>query len=217
MKLRDKVAIVTGAGVGIGRAVARALCGEAAKVALWDINRDTVAAAAAELDRSGASAVAMPVDVTDAEQVRATARAVAERWGRIDILVNNAGGGGSAAGLHVGDAQWDDIVALNLKSQFLCCRSVAPYMENQGHGRIINMASNAGRYRSNTGLGGIPYAAAKAGVLQMTRHAAYLLGRRRSPRSRSFLPRTIRATSRGPPFWPAGDGAALNFAPIRRA
>ena len=176
-KLRGKVAVVTGAGMGIGRAIGQAFSAEGAKVALWDINGATVAEAAEELRRSGGEALGMTVDVTDVNQVDRVMGTVATEWGRIDILVNNAGGGGSVSGLGVTDEQWDDIVALNLKSQFLCCRAVAPYMERQRYGRIINMASNAGKYRSNTGIGGIPYGAAKAGVMQLTRHTGYVLGR----------------------------------------
>jgi len=162
--------------MGIGRAIGRAFSAEGAKVALWDINGETVAEAAETLRRSGGEAFGMTVDVTDANQVDWVTGTVATEWGQIDILVNNAGGGGSVSGLGVTEKEWDDIVALNLKSQFLCCRAVAPYMERQRYGRIINMASNAGKYRSNTGIGGIPYAAAKAGVMQLTRHAAYILG-----------------------------------------
>jgi NAD(P)-dependent dehydrogenase (short-subunit alcohol dehydrogenase family) len=176
-KLRGRVAVVTGAGMGIGRAIGQAFSAEGAKVALWDINGATVAEAAEALRRSGGEALGMTVDVTDVNQVDRVMGTVATEWGRIDILVNNAGGGGSVSGLGVTDQQWDDIVALNLKSQFLCCRAVAPYMERQRYGRIINMASNAGKYRSNTGIGGIPYGAAKAGVMQLTRHTGYALGR----------------------------------------
>jgi NAD(P)-dependent dehydrogenase (short-subunit alcohol dehydrogenase family) len=176
-QLTRKVAIVTGAAMGIGRSVAEAFSAHGAKVALWDINADAVAATAEELRASGGEARGTKVDVRDAAQVARAADAVAAEWGRIDILVNNAGGGGSVSGLDVAEQQWDDIVALNLKSQFLCCRAVAPYMERQRYGRIINMASNAGKYRSNTGIGGIPYGAAKAGVMQLTRHVAYAVGR----------------------------------------
>jgi len=113
----------------------------------------------------------------NASQVREVFGGIQAEFRQIDILVNNAGGGGSVSGLGVTDEQWDDIVDLNLKSLFLCCRAIAPYMEKQRYGRIINMASNAGKYRSNTGIGGLPYAAAKAGVMQLTRHTAYFLGR----------------------------------------
>lgn len=175
--LNGRAAVVTGAAMGIGFAIARAFAAEGAKVALWDVSAERLAGAGEALRRSGGEVLDMPVDVTDAGQVDRATRTVAATWGRIDILVNNAGGGGSVSGLDVTDRQWDEILALNLKSQFLCCRAVAPLMERQGYGRIINMSSNAGKYRSNIGIGGIPYAAAKAGVLQLTRHSAYLLGR----------------------------------------
>jgi 3-oxoacyl-[acyl-carrier protein] reductase len=175
--LSGRAAIVTGAAMGIGFAIARAFAAEGAKVALWDMDAAAVAWAAAALRRSGGDVLDMAVDVTVTDQVDRATHTVAAAWGRIDILVNNAGGGGSAGGLDVTERQWDEILALNLKSQFLCCRAVAPLMERQGYGRIINMSSNAGKYRSNTGVGGIPYAAAKAGVMQLTRHTAYVLGR----------------------------------------
>lgn len=176
MRLKDRVAIITGAGAGIGSAIASAFVAEGARVSLWDINSGTVSEVADTLRRSGAVATAMQVDVTDADQVNRTVGTVVQEWRRIDILVNNAGGGGTGSGLALSDKQWDAVIDLNLKSQFLCCRAVAPYMERQGSGRIINMASNAGKYRSNIGIGGIPYGAAKAGVMQMTRHVAYVLG-----------------------------------------
>jgi len=87
---------------------------------------------------------------------------VLKTWGRIDILVNNAGGGIGPKGLiETRDDEWDAVVNLNLKSQFLCCREVAAPMRRQAWGRIVNIASNAGRYRSNTGFGGLAYSAAK--------------------------------------------------------
>ena len=102
---------------------------------------------------------------------------VVTAWGRVDILVNNAGGGIGPKGLEATlDAEWDAVVDFNLKSQFLCCRAVAAPMRRQAWGRIINIASNAGRHRSNTGFGGLAYSAAKGGVLQLTRSVAHELG-----------------------------------------
>lgn len=208
MRLRDRAAIVTGAAAGIGWAIARALAAEGARVALWDINREGAEEKAATLCNQGAVALGVCVDVTNSEHVNRTVGLVAEQWKRIDILVNNAGGGGSVSGLEVTDTQWDDIVALNLKSQFICCRVVAPYMEQQQYGRIINMASNAGKYRSNTGIGGIPYAAAKAGVMQLTRHTAYLLGRHGI---------TVNAIAPGSVLSEAGMREERSLEPERRA
>ncbi len=92
--------------------------------------------------------------------------------------MNNAGGGMiGPKGLATLDAEWDAVVDLNLRSQFLCCRAVAVPMRRQRSGRIVNVASNAGRYRSNTGFGGLAYSAAKGGVLQLTRSVAHELGR----------------------------------------
>jgi 3-oxoacyl-[acyl-carrier protein] reductase len=178
MKLIDRVAIVTGSGSGIGKAIALAFAGAGARIVLCDINDETLGRTQEELRRLGARILMMHVDVTDTTQVNSMVERVVETWGRVDILVNNAGGGGSGSGLGITDDEWDAVVALNLKSQFLCCRAVAPHMERQGYGKIINMASNAGKYRSNTGLGGIPYSAAKAGVIQLTRSTAYILGRK---------------------------------------
>jgi 3-oxoacyl-[acyl-carrier protein] reductase len=175
--LIDKVAIVTGSGSGIGKAIALAFADAGARIVLCDINDETLARAQRELRELGATTLMMRADVTDAKQVNRMVEVVVETWGRVDILVNNAGGGGSARGLEITDEEWDTVVALNLKSQFLCCRAVAPHMERQSRGRIINIASNAGKYRSNTGIGGIHYSAAKAGVLQLTRSTAYVLGR----------------------------------------
>ena len=102
------------------------------------------------------------------------------RVGRVDILVDDAGGGLiGPKGLDTADAEWDTIVDLNLKGQFLCCRAVAAPMRRQRRGRIVNVASNAGRHRSNTGFGDLAYSAAKGGMLQLTaEHGARARARR---------------------------------------
>ena len=176
-KLSERVAIVTGGALGIGKAIATACAREGAKIALCDIAAPPLAAAAAEIRGLGAPVLSVRVDVTDGAQVGAMVDEVLRAWGRVDVLVNNAGGGIGPKGLtETRDTDWDAVVNLNLKGQFLCCRAVAPAMRRQAWGRIVNIASNAGRYRSNTGFGGLAYSAAKGGVLQLTRSVAHELG-----------------------------------------
>ena len=178
MKLTQKVAIVTGSAGGIGKAIALAFAREGACLVLCDIDGGGVTQAGADVQELGARSLAIQVDVTEGRQVNAMIERTVETFGRVDILVNNAGGDGTGRGLDVSDEEWDRVVELNLKSQFLCCRAVVPHMERQGYGKIVNISSNAGKYRSNVGIGGIPYAAAKAGILQFTRSAAYAVGRK---------------------------------------
>ena len=177
MKLAERVALVTGGALGIGKAIAAACSREGARIVLCDIAAPALAAAEEEIRALGASVLSLRVDVTDGAQVAAMVETVLKTWGRVDILVNNAGGGIGPKGLtETRDEEWDAVVNLNLKGQFLCCREVAAPMRSQKWGRIINIASNAGRYRSNTGFGGLAYSAAKGGVLQLTRSVAHELG-----------------------------------------
>jgi 3-oxoacyl-[acyl-carrier protein] reductase len=179
MKLADQVAIITGSSGGIGKAIAMAFAREGARLVLCDIDGEGVSKTREELEGLCAHSTAMRVDVTDAGQVSQLVEKTVKNFGRVDILVNNAGGDGGLGGaLNVSDEVWDRVIDLNLKSQFLCCRAVVPPMESSAYGRIVNISSNAGKYRSNVGIGGIPYAAAKAGILQFTRSAAYALGRK---------------------------------------
>jgi 3-oxoacyl-[acyl-carrier protein] reductase len=179
MKLTDKVAIVTGSATGIGKAIASTFVREGANVVLCDIDADGMKQVEQEFTLQHRRSCVKLVDVTVRSQVEAMVAKTVEAFGRVDILVNNAGGGGGVSGLMLNDEEWDRIVELNLKSQFMCCRAVVPQMERQGYGRIVNISSNAGKYRSNVGtIGGIAYAAAKAGILQFTRSSAYLLGRK---------------------------------------
>jgi NAD(P)-dependent dehydrogenase (short-subunit alcohol dehydrogenase family) len=177
MKLAERVAIVTGGALGIGKAIATACAREGARIVLCDIAVPALAAAEAEISALGTPVLCRRADVTDGAQVAAMVEEVVKTWGRVDILVNNAGGGIGPKGLtETRHDEWDAVVNLNLKGQFLCCREVAAPMRRQAWGRIINIASNAGRYRSNTGFGGLAYSAAKGGVLQLTRSVAHELG-----------------------------------------
>jgi NAD(P)-dependent dehydrogenase (short-subunit alcohol dehydrogenase family) len=208
MKLTDKVAIVTGAAAGIGRAIALAFAREGAHVVLADVEGERVKQVEQELQQQSPRSWSVQANVTERSQVEAMVEKAVGTFGRVDILVNNAGGGGGVNGLMVSDEDWDRIITLNLKSQFLCCRAVVPQMERQGYGRIVNISSNAGKYRSNVGtVGGIAYAAAKGGILQFTRSTAYAFGR-------SGI--TINAIAPGSVLTDAGHREYASLAPERR-
>ncbi len=176
MKLKDKVAIVTGAASGIGRATATAFLEEGASVAFVDRHEAALARLRETHVPLAERMMTIGADATSAQDFERVAEAVTRRWGRIDILVNNVGGAIGAVGLDVTEADWDATVALSLKSHFLGCRAVAPTMRAQRKGRIICIASNAGKFRSNTGTSSLAYSAAKGGVLQLARTLAHELG-----------------------------------------
>ena len=167
MRFTGQVAIVTGAARGIGLAIAEALAAEGAKVALFDLDLQEAQRQAERLTAGGSEACAYAVDVAEAAQVQAAVEAVVARWGRIDILVNNAGVPGPSAPLwEVTDAQWRRTLAIDLDGVFYCCRAVVPVMLQQGYGRIVNVASIAGK-EGNPNLA--PYSTAKAGVIGLTK------------------------------------------------
>jgi NADP-dependent 3-hydroxy acid dehydrogenase YdfG len=160
--LVTQVAIVTGAGRGIGRAVARALAAEGAAVVLAARTRGELAATASEIRDAGGRALAHPTDVTSEREVLALVDEAVAGFQRVDILVNAAG---SAAFGPVADAKlddWDSMLAVNLRAVMLCCRAVLPAMTRQGRGTIVNVASIAAR-RAIPGTAA--YAATKAGVV----------------------------------------------------
>jgi 3-oxoacyl-[acyl-carrier protein] reductase len=175
-QLTHKVAIVTGAGSGIGRAIACRFLEAGARTALADIDGASLERARADFASNAEQALLVTADVTRAEDVERLVQAALDLWGRVDVLVNNVGGMIGATGIEVEEEDWDATIALCLKSQYLCTRAVAPLMRRQKGGRIVNISSNAGRYRSNTGTSSIAYSAAKGGVLQFTRSAAHALG-----------------------------------------
>ncbi len=173
MRLKDKVAIVTGATGGIGMATARKFAAEGARVALADLDAARVESARAELVAGGARALGICVDVTDAASVAAMVRAVEDAWGRIDCLVNNAGITLDARLVKMSEEQFDRVVDVNLKGVFLCAQAVADAMIRQGSGVILNASSVVGLYGN---FGQTNYAATKAGLIGMTRTWARELG-----------------------------------------
>lgn len=170
MRFSDKVAIVTGAGQGMGFAIASRLLSEGAGVVLADLNADRLARAAEELAQWHATLEPVTVDLTRAEDVTRVVAGAHARFGAIDILINNAGILRSSAIEQISDEEWDLVVDANLKTSFLCAQAVVPDMKARRYGKILNMASMAGRATST--LGGAHYTAAKAGVLGLTRHLA---------------------------------------------
>ncbi|MBI4986948.1 MAG: SDR family NAD(P)-dependent oxidoreductase, partial [Rhodocyclales bacterium] len=174
MQLKDRVAFVTGAGQGIGAAIARAYAKEGAKVAVVDMNLDAAKAMAAEIAAAGGEAMGVACDVSQREQVEAAVAEVAQVWGRVDILVNNAGITRTAMLHKMTPPQWDQVIAVHLTGAFNCVQAVAPGMMERKYGRIIYVTSAAGVLGT---IGQINYSAAKAGILGMTKSTAKELAR----------------------------------------
>jgi 3-oxoacyl-[acyl-carrier protein] reductase len=164
--LNRRQAIVTGGAQGFGRAIAERLLTSGARVSLWDRDADRLSATSAELARLG-EVITSAVDVTDAGAVEAAAADVVHRFGGIDILVANAGIAGPTAPLWEHSPEgWREVIDVNLTGVFLSCRAVVPYMRSGGYGRIVTIASIAGK-EGNPNTSG--YSASKAGVIALTK------------------------------------------------
>ncbi len=175
MRFKGKIAMVTGGGAGIGRGIVLALAREGADVAVLDINREAALKTAKEAEALGVLALAVEADVASLASVEGAVAKVLGQFGKVDILVNNAGISPKRQGMKVpvvemDPAEWERVIAVNLTGAFLCSRAVLPGMMERKYGKIINMASVAGK----TGgfAGGAHYASSKAGIIGLTKAIA---------------------------------------------
>jgi 3-oxoacyl-[acyl-carrier protein] reductase len=167
--LQGRIALVTGAAQGIGRACALELARAGATLAVADINEEKLALVAAEIEAAGGQAAAFRLDVSSQESIEAGAKAVLERFGKVEILVNNAGITRDGLMMAMKRADWDLVLAINLTGPFLLTQALLRPMLKNRWGRIVNMASVVGR----TGQAGqVNYAASKAGLIGLTRSMA---------------------------------------------
>ena len=169
-ELSGKVALITGAGQGIGRAFALGFAGAGAAILVSDVIEENAERTAREVEQAGGQALARRLDVSKRAEVEAAVNAAVERFGRLDILLNNAGIFPRAAALELDDETWDAVLSVNLKGTFLCSQVAARAMVERGEGgRIVSMTSRSAYQYSPRGT---HYAASKAGIVAYTRNLA---------------------------------------------
>lgn len=167
--MQGKVAIVTGAGTGIGRAISFLFAREGAKVAVTDIDVGAAEATVAEIAETGGSALAIEADVAEAVGVENMMRATVATYGHLDVLINNAGVGTDGDVAELPEKEWQRILDVNLKGVFLCCKYAIPAMKKSGGGSIVNIASTAAFVGGSVSC---VYPASKAGVVALSKSTA---------------------------------------------
>ena len=175
MRLKDKIALVTGSSRGVGRAVALAFAKEGAKLVINYTSNEKAANEVVEMIKGmGSDAIAVKADVANKKEAEELVNAGIEKFGRLDILVNNAGFTRPALMINMTEEQWDAVVDIHMKGTFLCSQAAAKYMIEQKSGKIINVTSVAGVVGT---VGQINYSAAKGGIISMTKSIARELAR----------------------------------------
>ncbi|MBT8221014.1 MAG: 3-oxoacyl-ACP reductase FabG [Bacteroidia bacterium] len=173
MRLKDKVAVVTGGARGIGQAVSELFAKEGAKVVIWDL-LDVGSETAQNIIDSGGVAEFSKISVTNRNAVRSDLARINEKYGSIDILINNAGITRDKSLSKMTDEEWDLVIDVNLKGVFICTQEASHYMKSQSYGRIVSASSTTGVFGN---FGQTNYAASKAGVIGMTKTWAIELGK----------------------------------------
>ena len=175
MKLKDKVAIITGGAQGIGKAICLRLAKEGAKIVIFDLVDELALKVVEEIKKEGGESLNIPVNVSSLCSVRQAVQKVIDKFKRIDILVNNAGITKDKLILRMKEEDWDKVIQVNLKGAFNCLKVVLKFMSRQRYGRIVNISSVIG-LRGNVGQAN--YAASKAGLIALTKSAAKEFARR---------------------------------------
>jgi meso-butanediol dehydrogenase / (S,S)-butanediol dehydrogenase / diacetyl reductase len=191
MRLHNQIALITGAGSGIGEAIARLFAREGARSAVVDLRQERAERTVESITAAGGEAIAIAADIADAGAVSTMAQRVLDEWGQVDILVNNAAISQGDDIRTIDEATWDLNLAVVLKGAFLCSKSLAPGMIERRKGAIVNIASVNGI----TGLGEEPYSAAKAGLINLTQNMAIKYGQY-NVRANAICPGTVRT-----PIW----------------
>lgn len=168
MRLNGKTAIITGAGKGIGAAIARRFAAEGAKLVICDLNKANIEALVEEIKKSGGNALGFIVDVTDRSAIDAMVKQALDEFGTIDILVNNAGVLKDVLLHKMAEEDWDTVMNVNMKGVFNMCQAVVKLMRDKGYGKIINISS-AGRFGN---VGQTNYSASKEAIVGFTRSLA---------------------------------------------
>ena len=177
MRLKDKVAIITGGASGIGKATADMFAAHGAKIVIADINPKAIETAVGDLQAHGVTAAGHLCDVANRDDTHALMKAVHTQFGQIDILINNAGISRYKSFADATSADWDPVLAVDLKGVFFCSQAVAPFMRERSYGRIVNISSALGTGAAPHNTAGSPggsaaYASAKAGVIMLTKTLA---------------------------------------------
>jgi 3-oxoacyl-[acyl-carrier protein] reductase len=175
MQLKDKVALVTGGARGIGKSIALLLAKEGARIAVGDVNIQEAEKTAQEIEALGREAYAIELDVTSLPKVEAAVNKILDKFGKVDILVNNAGITKDGLLLRMSEADWEAVLAVNLKGTFNCTKAVSKVMIKQRSGKIINIASIIGIIGN---AGQANYSASKAGIIALTKTTAKELASR---------------------------------------